>query len=205
MLRKIVLIGLVFFSGSARADGPAPASGASGAAASPKTPEEVAKAEAAKAEAAKAEQAARQREAVAKLIESKDFQLGVWKGMNDSGPQVDACTGRYAEEFPDRKGQAEVIYEIGPEGKVVSHKVNCPLQNSQILVSCLKDVVRRWRFPDVGEAGRIEVKVSIPIAKGQKFAPLKPGEKPPENKSAPTEPQPFNLSPSAFTPTWNSQ
>lgn len=118
--------------------------------------------------------------AVAKT-RSLEFQLAVWKAITGTAPQIDRCTQRYTEEFPDRVGTVTINVEIPGDGRVRTAKADSPLQASQNLTGCLKDVARSWRFPAI-EPAKVSTSLVVQVAKGQKFAMRKPGEKEPEAK-----------------------
>ena len=131
--------------------------------------------------AAPAGPTAEQMQAAVARTRSLEFQLEVWKVITASAPQIDRCTERYTEEFPDRKGTVKIMVEIPPDGRVRTAKVESELRASQNLTGCIKDVARSWRFPAIDPA-KVSSTLAVHVAKGQKFAMRKPGEKEPEAK-----------------------
>jgi hypothetical protein len=135
-------------------------------------------------------------------VESKAFQDATFNQINGSAAQIDACTARYIEEFPDRKGVATVSFAIQPDGKVGAADVKCDLQASQNLVTCLRDIPRHWNFPPIGDQ-KLNSSLPIHVGKGQKFRLKKPGEKD-EKPASPAEEEDTAVTwTPSFTPGWN--
>jgi len=107
--------------------------------------------------------------------ETKAFQLGMYRTIKGTAPLIDKCTQKYATEYPGRSGPVMLQYTIETSGRVKKSSIQTSLKNYDHLRSCLKDVIRQWRFPSPGTV-HIKSTLKIIVAKGVKFDVLKPGE-----------------------------
>ena len=89
--------------------------------------------------------------------------------LNASGPSIDRCVERHAEEYPGADGRAEVIATVLPTGQVARASVETALEGARNLRLCLEQVAKAWRFP-AGAAEAHPVRLALVVRKGVRFA-----------------------------------
>ncbi|MFO0722442.1 MAG: hypothetical protein U1E65_01585 [Myxococcota bacterium] len=128
-------------------------------------------------------------------------QLKVWSALMASATQIDGCTTRYTNEFPDRVGTVTLTVGVAPDGRVVSAKAETDLKASDRLTLCLTSIGRGWRLPGHKGEDTAALALKVEVKKGKKFRLLKPGEKQPAAETTTEEKEPeFH-----YTPSWNPE
>jgi hypothetical protein len=111
-----------------------------------------------------------------KPLTPQEIQSKVFAILSGAGPQIDACTEAYTNEFPANAGKVDVAVYIVKDGTVSKAEVSTTLDGARNLRPCLEAVAKRWKMPPINvEQERLNL--TIQVKKGVKFALAKPGEK----------------------------
>jgi hypothetical protein len=108
--------------------------------------------------------------------EAARIEAQVRQMLNASGPRLDACVARHAEEYPSVDGRATIVATVKQDGSVLSARVETALEGARNLRFCLEQAAKTWRFPEAN-AATVEVKIQVPVKKGANFRLPAPGEK----------------------------
>jgi len=119
-----------------------------------------------------------------RLTDKPEFQKKMAEIVNATAPLVDACVDRYTKQFAGNKGTVVLSFTLNEFGYVNMPKLSTTLSGSDNLRGCIKDVSRKWKFPEPGP-NAIELSLTVNVFDGAKFKILGPGEKPEAPKPAP--------------------
>lgn len=128
------------------------------------------------------------------------LQLKIIAKLNTKGPQFDACTKRFLEEYPKANGAVTLSMKISPEGKVVSAQAVTALKGARNLRPCIESVGKSYTFEPTQAAEPAPLSVTIPVEDGAKFKLYPPGQEPKRPKEDKSAPAIFRFTPATWNP-----
>jgi len=132
--------------------------------------------------------------------QQKALQLKIIAQLNTKGPQMDACTKRFLDEYPKAKGAVTLSMKVSPEGKVVSAQAVTALKGARNLRPCIEAVGKSYTFEPTNAAEPAPLSITIPVEDGAKFKLYPPGQEPKRPKEDKTAPAIFRFTPSTWNP-----
>ncbi len=135
--------------------------------------------------------------------QQKALQSKLTAVFNSRGPQLDRCTERYLEEFPEAKGKVDVTMKVLIDGKVSKATVTTRLSGARNLRPCIERVVKTYVFGPT-KTETLDLTIAVPVAPGVKFRLYGPGEKPERSAATPPQEGYIRFQGRSWTPAWNS-